>query len=185
MTGRGEATSAPPVESRGARWLGGRLVRYGAPLAALILLGLIGLCVPFYAGSTIHASPGDGDPRGSGAWRLSWRLEHARLTLQCRPDMVISVQLREPLWVAPNSEGLRWMPRGEFNRQHDWSATIPLWMPLAVLVAVSVIGWRGHASARRAARAARGVCAACGYPSAGLPSDRPCPECGHGARTVQ
>lgn len=164
--------------SRRARMLRSRVVRYGAPLVGLVLLLLIGLCLPFYAGSTIHASPGAGDAQSSGAWRASWRLEHGRLNIRCLPDPVISVQMYEPFWVAPNSEGLRWAPSGDLNGLRDWSLTIPLWMPLAVLVGLAGAGWRGHFSARRADRAARGMCPACGYDRSGLAADAVCPECG-------
>lgn len=161
------------------RILRGRIVRYGSAVLALIFLVLIALSLPFYAGSTIHASLGSGNTAASGAWRLSWRLEHARLTVACRPDFVPGVQLHEPLWIAHNSEGLRWMPGGHFARAVDWHVTVPLWMALVLCAGVSVLGWRSWRHARR--RAAT-HCHACGYSRCGLPDGGTCPECGAQAR---
>ena len=144
---------------RVSRILRGRIVRYGSAVLALIFLVLIVLSLPYYAGSTIHASLGSENAAASGAWRLSWRLEHARLTVTCRPDFVPGVQLHEPLWIAHNSEGLRWMPGGHFARAVDWHVTLPLWMALVLCAGVSVLGWRSWRQARR--RAAT-HCHACG-----------------------
>lgn len=175
MPSRDDADRAMVAGSRAGRVLRGRIVRYGSAVLALICLILMGLSVPFYAGSTIHASLGSENAATSGAWRLSWRLEHARLTIDCRPDIVISIQRREPLWIAHNSEGLRWMPGGHFARADDWHGTLPLWMFFMLFAGVSVFAWR---SWRRARRRNETNCFECGYSRSGLPKGGICPECG-------
>ncbi|MFN0136363.1 MAG: hypothetical protein ACKVS9_09645 [Phycisphaerae bacterium] len=144
-------------------------------MLALICLAMIVLSVPFYAGSTIYASLGSGNAAASGAWRLSWRLEHARLTVTCRPDFVPGIQLHEPLWIAHNSEGLRWMPGGHFARPDDWHATVPLWMCLILTASLCALAWR---SWMRNQRSDGMHCSECGYSRRGLPMDARCPECG-------
>lgn len=179
MAVRDQTSQAARTRGRAGRWLRGRTVRYGSASLALVLLLLMVLSLPYYAGSTIHASLGAGDAMATGAWRLSWRLEHARLTITCRPDFVPGVQLHEPFWIAHNSEGLRWMPAGRFARAGDWHVTVPLWMVFVLCAGASVFAWR---SWRRAMRRDATHCHACGYSRSGLPDGGFCPECGAHAR---
>lgn len=77
-----------------------------------LLVLLYALCLPFYSGSSIGG-------------HLAWRLEHGRMTVRAR-----EATSREEFYVAPNSEGLRFMPELEFGSLVDWGITIPLWVPV-------------------------------------------------------
>jgi hypothetical protein len=72
----------------------------------------------------------------------------------------------------------RWLPLLETKpvatAQRWCLAALPLWIPLAVSTACTILFMRA------ARRRARGHCPACGYDLAGLPA---CPECGHGCRS--
>ena len=95
-------------------------------VATIALAALLVLNLPFYAGS-------------SGDW-LSWRMEHGRITLEAS-----SLNRSQGFWLAPNAEGLRWLPEGRVLDPTSWELTLPLWIPL-----LACLGW--HLSRRRARR---------------------------------
>lgn len=83
---------------------------------------------------------------------------------------------------APIARLQRWPYNGEIFRDHAgrWSLRLPLWLPVAPALLLSLSTappWLAHR--RRNRRLRRGQCARCGYNRAGL-SDHiaPCPECG-------
>ncbi len=124
-------------------------------LACTLLFALLwALNVPFYAGSRIGSI---------GAWRL----EHGRFTLSRVP-----FPSTEAFYIAPNSEGPRFLPDWRFFARSDGSASVPLWIPLAIVAAIMGREWR------RPRRTLRGKCPACGYSLRGLAAGAPCPECG-------
>ena len=62
----------------------------------------------------------------------------------------------------------------------DYAASVPCWMPMAILVAYPVIALTRTTYRRRRLRRHRllhNLCLGCGYPMRGLPSPK-CPECG-------
>lgn len=111
------------------------------------------LNVPFYAGSSL----------GGG---VGWRMEHGRLTVHRRAGAN-----PESLYIAPNSEGLRFTPRWRWFGIGDWGFTLPLWIPLGLSAGGAALAFR-HQARRR-----RHLCG-CGYPRIGLDPSIPCPECG-------
>ena len=132
-----------------------RVARWGATLAALLLLLLYVANLPFYAGSSIGP-------------RFTWRMEHGRLALEAS-----TAPRRESFYIAPNSEGLHFVPEWRVNSLSDWRINIPLWIPLIALIAIAIAAWRITLRRRAAGR-----CRKCRYPRAGLAPGAPCPECG-------
>lgn len=133
-----------------------RLARWGG-LAATFLLALLYVAnLPFYSGSSLGPF-------------FSWRMEHGRLAVERH-----SADRRESFYVAINSEGMRFAPEWRTYSWSDWRVNIPLWMPLALTIAVSARAW--VLWARRPRDPSR--CPACRYPRQGLAPHAPCPECG-------
>jgi len=103
--------------------------RWVAVALAAALALLLAASLPFYAGST----PVEG---------LSWRMEHGRLTVRRFGD-----KRPNSLWVAGNTEGLRWSPELELNGGDNWKVTLPLWIPLAGALAWCYVAWRPRGTA--------------------------------------
>lgn len=84
-------------------------------LLAVVLIAQV-LSLPFYAGSSLGP-------------RTAWRLEHGRLTLTHGPHAA-----SEGVYVAFNTEGLRWRPEASIVSASQWRLTLPLWMIILPLV---------------------------------------------------
>lgn len=82
---------------------------------AVVLIAQV-LSLPFYAGSSLGL-------------RTAWRLEHGRLTLTHGPRAA-----SEGLYLAFNTEGLRWRPGASIVSASQWRITLPLWMIILPLV---------------------------------------------------
>lgn len=136
-----------------------RSLRIAAWLAALATQSIAILYIaniPFYAGSTIGS-------------RLSWRMEHGRFRLECKPPP----RNPESFYIANNSEGLRFAPDWHIYSAGDWFFKVPLWVPLGASVLATVVLF---AMTRRRCRP--GACGNCGYDLTGLAAGTKCPECG-------
>jgi hypothetical protein len=131
--------------------------RYPALLLTILLLTLFLANLPFYSGSTLGPT-------------LSWRMEHARLTIQRRPS-----QNPESFYIAPNSEGLRWGWDFHYNAPKDWFIRVPLWTPILLSLAWTIYAWFPR-------RRGSDTCRECGYSLLNLAPDLPCPECGRPQR---
>lgn len=90
-----------------------------------------------------------------------------------------------PILSAPSSPAqIQWWPYdGQLFRDYFapyWSLRLPLWLPLAPVLLLSLLAapsWLAHR--RRKRRVRRGLCAGCAYDRAGLSDPAaPCPECG-------
>jgi hypothetical protein len=68
-----------------------------------------------------------------------------------------------------------WFTCGTDSRGFNFDA--PLWLPVVLVLAPTLLAWRLDAKARRVARA--GLCRKCGYDVTTLPPALPCPECGY------
>lgn len=124
---------------------------------ASVLIALVYAAnVPFYSGSSVGP-------------RLSWRMEHGRLRVVCRP----SPRNSESFYVAVNNEGLKFAPDWHVYSAGDWFFNVPLWLPLGM----TALGSAGLFFAMRERRKP-GVCGKCGYDLRGLPAGTMCPECG-------
>jgi hypothetical protein len=81
-------------------------------------------------------------------------------------------------WYYDRGYHLSWWYWGDLSRYlpHLRSVGVPLWVIVALALAVTARGWRLDTLARRRARV--GLCPECGYDRRGLSPDAPCPECG-------
>lgn len=132
--------------------------KWAAAAVAVVSLALNVLCVPFYSGSRLP-------------WRMSWRLEHGRMTVSRR-----GAASTESFYIAINNEGLKFRPDWRFFGWSDWDLTVPLWITMAAGVAGAAWLWRSR-------RCTGAACPKCGYSRAGLDAGAPCPECGQGAQS--
>lgn len=92
-------------------------------LTSWIATGMVGLLwlhnLPFYAGA---------------AWNgFAWRMEHGRLLLTASDWM-----REQSFWINANLEGLRWSLEGHSVALDDWLLQLPLWLPCALLLALSL-----------------------------------------------
>jgi hypothetical protein len=78
--------------------------------------------------------------------------------------------------VHPSIQKMRWWFGGAWEEPENKFVSVPLWFPLAIVVGLSVMGWRMEIAARRRARI--GNCSKCNYNRAGLAPEASCPECG-------
>jgi len=124
---------------------------------SVLLAVLYFLNVPFYSGSSLGS-------------HFAWRMEHGRMGVRVAP-----FSLHEQFYIAPNSEGLKFLPESHWWAWNDWNFHLPLWMPLGA----SVLGSAGLFYVTRRGRRA-GVCGKCGYDLRGLAAGAKCPECGEG-----
>jgi hypothetical protein len=69
-----------------------------------------------------------------------------------------------------------WFDAGSFGWRVGRWWSVPLWMPLVAMSALTLWLWRRDA--RHARRVLTGRCEHCRYDLAGLNADAPCPECG-------
>lgn len=138
----------------------GRVGAWVLAAASALLCGLYVLSVPLYSGSSVGS-------------RMSWRMEHGRLKVECRP----AGRNPESFYIAGNSEGLRFAPDWHVYSAGDWFFNVPLWVPLGACV----LGSAGLFFAMRKRRRP-GVCARCGYDLSGLAAGARCPECGEGSQ---
>lgn len=58
----------------------------------------------------------------------------------------------------------------------NYGVTLPLWIPVAALLATSSLAW--YMEFLPARRLRRGLCPACGYQRSGIGRQSRCPECG-------
>lgn len=143
-----------------------RIAAWLLAVAAMFIAAVYLANLPFYAGSTMGP-------------RLGWRMEHGRLTVDCKP----APRNPEHFYIAPNSEGLRFAPDWHVYGPRDWFFRVPLWLPLAINALASA--WLFLLSRKRCKP---GACANCGYDLTGLAAaDRgtTCPECGTDAGRVR
>ena len=85
----------------------------------------------------------------------------------------------QPAWIMniPRYDRFYWLPRW-WNQPIGTILAIPLWAPLACVLAPEAIG-----RALRCRRHAPDRCATCGYDLKGLGDSSKCPECGSTSRT--
>lgn len=136
-----------------------RIAAWLLAIAALLVAAVYLANIPLYTGSTIGP-------------RLAWRLEHGRLTVDCKP----APRNPESFYIAPNSEGLRFAPDWHVYGPRNWFFRVPLWLPLSITALASA--WLFFLTRRRCKA---GACAHCGYDLKGLPggvAGTTCPECG-------
>lgn len=108
-----------------------------------------------------------------GAVIVEWYEQQAQLTvfrIGERPGWSLRPVRQRPIPV------MAWRPTYErLNVYGSSVATIPLWMPLVLVVIPTALAWSRRFRARKRARV--GSCASCGYDMAGVAMGV-CPECG-------
>jgi hypothetical protein len=99
------------------------------------------------------------------------------------------IERHGPLWPLEWSGGHAWSHQPT-NSDMRWSfvwgtldhvryASVPLWIPLLIVVGATAAAWWADARGRRRQRV--GSCPACGYDRRGLEVGKVCPECGAAA----
>lgn len=90
---------------------------------SLLIAVLWRVNLPFYSGSCISS-------------RGSWRLEHGRFTLNWgRPST-------ESVYIAINSESVRWKAEFTHYSPGEWQIVVPLWVVGAVALVAAGTFWR-------------------------------------------
>lgn len=131
---------------------------------------------------------------GSKWWCLEWHdgtLQEVvvqagcvRSTLEFGPAQSTSTMNGWYFWRLPPDVPMQWRPRFQAS---SWAGTIggtvrmyyiilPMWIPVLLIVAASIVAWRLDVRARR--RAMLRICIKCGYDCSGLTLEAKCPECG-------
>jgi hypothetical protein len=106
-----------------------------------------------------------------------WAYEHAPAVANAverllgLPDskQFLGVTYFDYIWTRPNSA---------WNGVRERALLVPHWLPTAACAAVPVFRLLTRGRRRRAARAAAGLCVACGYDRRGHQPGERCPECG-------
>ncbi len=88
---------------------------------------------------------------------------------------VVSVTGRGVLIREQESDNFKWWVSSDTD-SFGLRVAMPLWLPAAAWMFVTLAAWRPEIVARRRARAGR--CRGCNYDRTGLAAETVCPECG-------